>query len=225
MVKFLRNTVVISILAIAVVLSIVLGVYYSMLTKDQNVSSSETTSFSVSKISTYEAWTRSFQNGLNLPSNETFRIPTSATLFVYEKYYYFNSTSTQPFNFSGGQQIGIEGFDGHSSFNADSNFSVISNSTAPVQMGGPQNLSEGMRVMYSISLKGAYNGTYTLSFGWLYPSMSACSGDFQLQVGSGLPNYGFQGSCTAPLSYHYPLNSQGFVDGFLFAEIYLVSSD
>lgn len=81
------------------------------------------------------------------------------------------------------------------------------------------NLSEGLSVMYSFRLLNELNGTYTFSFGWLYSSLQSCAGDFQLQVGNGIPNYGFFGSCTAPLSNFYPVNSQGFVDGYLFAEI------
>ena len=159
----------------------------------------------------------------NITTGETFHIPTNGTLTVYARYYYFNSTAADTFDFSNATQIHLEGFDGHSTFDELSNSTVESNVSA-IRMGGPENQSEGVAVKYVIGLKPGLNGTYTLNFGWLYPSLSACAVDFHLAVGSGLPNYDWTGGCTAPLSNFYPVNNQGFVPGYLFAEIVNVST-
>ena len=111
----------------------------------------------------------------------------------------------------------------HGSTSSRSNF-TLSSSVNSIAFGGTNNLGEGANVVYTITPKQGINGTYGFSFGWLYPSMENCGEDFLLAIGNGLPNYGYLAGCTAPLSYQYPVNSQGFVDGFLLAEIVGVSS-
>jgi hypothetical protein len=69
------------------------------------------------------------------------------------------------------------------------------------------------------------NGTYSVNLGWLYPSLFACAVDFQIVVGNGLPNYGWTGSCTSPLSNQYGVNSQGFVAGYLNGEFIDIAND
>jgi len=175
------------------------------------------------KIITLDVFQSSCQSALtnatgNFMMGETIHIPTNGTLTVFVKYYYFNSTSTTTFNFSNATQIHIQGLEGYTTVDASSNFTVLSNASS-VQMGGTQNQSEGIFIKYVIGLKSGLNGTYTLNFGWLHPSLSSCAQDFHLVVGDGLPDYDWTGSCTGSLSNFYPINSQGFVPGYLFADI------
>jgi len=153
-----------------------------------------------------------------------YHIPTNGTLIVYVKYYYYNSTAANDFNFSGGQQFFIYSFT-QQKMTLATNAAVTSN-VSDVPMGGPQNRSEGIPVEYKIHFKDEVNGTYALNFGWLYPSMDACAADFEIAIGNvPYPTVDAGGGCTASLSTRYPVNSQGFVDGFLFVELISVSND
>lgn len=204
----------------------VAGVLASYYIRPAGSATSTTTSSSQTSTTTSSSQATT-QSGFNFSIGEAFHIPTNRALQVLVRYFYYNSTSPpESFDFSGGQEIIIEGFSEQAkgTFEAASNFTVVSN-TSSVSMGGPGNQSEGIPVMYQISLKEpASNGTYTLNFGWLYPSLEACAVDFQIAVGNGIPNYSWIGGCTAPLSTYHPLNSNGFVNGFLTAEIVEVSN-
>ena len=143
-------------------------------------------------------------------------------MVVSVRYYYYNSTAANEFNFSVGQQFFIYGFT-QQKMTLATNFIVTSN-VSTVSMGGPQNLSEGIPVQYKIHFKDNANGTYALNFGWIYPSLEDCVTDFELAIGNVPYPTVVMGGC-ALLSYQYPVNSQGFVDGFLFAELIAVSND
>jgi hypothetical protein len=168
--------------------------------------------------------TGSQSGGLNFSLGQTFHIPTNGTLYATVKYYYFNSTAVKSYNFSSGHQFYIQGFSGHATFDATSNFTVLSN-VSVAQIGGPQNSSEGIAVQYKIHPKNNLNGTYTFNFGLLYPTLEACAVDFDVAIGNGAPSYAWTGSCTEPLSNLYRVNYQGFVDGYLLAEVVLVSNE
>ncbi|MHB8567248.1 MAG: hypothetical protein ACYC7D_13085 [Nitrososphaerales archaeon] len=168
--------------------------------------------------------TTAFQNGLNSPFNTTIHVKENSSFQVCVRYFYYNPNATKAFNFTNGHQLAqISGELKNGSFNAASNFTV-SSSAGPITFGGKNNQSERTNVVYTITPRQGINGTYEFNFGWLYPSMEACGEDFLLAVGNGLPDYGYVAGCTAPLSNFYPVNSQGFVNGFLLAEIVGVSN-
>jgi hypothetical protein len=104
------------------------------------------------------------------------------------------------------------------SWNAASNFTVVS-SLNSILIGGANNENEGATVVYGISPVGIKSGSYILNIGWLANSQEDCASEYKLVMGNGTPNYYVGGSCTSPLSDHYPTNSEGFVNGFLYAEI------
>lgn len=178
-------------------------------------------------------FTSTTANGRALCTTSIQNVPTSNPLYINEdtslqvcvRYFYYNASATLAFNFSSGQQIYVTGCCyQHASFDAKPNFTV-SSSVGIVTFGGRDNLSEGTMVNYTITPRQGINGTYGFNFGALYPSMEACGEDFLIAIGNGLPNYGypFEG-CTAPLSNFYPVNSRGYVDGFLLVQIVGVSN-
>lgn len=92
-------------------------------------------------------------------------------------------------------------------------------------LGGPQNLNEGALVVYAINTGSTSNRTYMLNIGaWFSPTLEACAGFTRIIVNNPNPDYAFFGSCTAPLSNFYSTNSEGFVNGFLFAEVVGISN-
>ena len=96
--------------------------------------------------------TTSYSTKNNITTGETFHIPTNGTLTAFARYYYFNSTAASTFDFTNVTEIHLEGFDGHSTFDASSNFTVESN-VSSIRIGGPQNQSEGVTVKYSYRSK------------------------------------------------------------------------
>ena len=163
-----------------------------------------------------------FQNGLVPFSFLNLKLKQNASLQVCVVYYYYNDSSAYTINLSNWQQvIEISSQLRNGSINSSGNFTVTS-SIASATLGGPNNEGEGSSVVYTITPKEYGNWTYGFSFGWLYPSMAACGQDFLLSTGNG-SSYPFSG-CTSSLSSHYPVNSEGFVNGFLFAEIVGVSN-
>jgi hypothetical protein len=166
--------------------------------------------------------TTTFQNGLNPPINLKLELKQNTSLQVCIIYYYYNDSATDTLNFSNWQQlIEISSWFGNHAIDSSSNFTVTA-SIDSATLGGPNNVGEGTSVVYTITPKVYGNLTYGFSFGLLYPSEEACGQDFLLSMGNGT-SYPISG-CTSPLSYHYPVNSQGFVNGFLFAEIIGVSN-
>lgn len=164
--------------------------------------------------------TTTFQTGLNGPSFLKFGLKQSASLQVCVIYYYYNDSAADTINFNNWQQlIAISSQLKNGSINSSGNFTVAS-SVGSATLGGSHNMGEGTSVVYTITPKVYGNWTYGFSFGWLYPSMQACGQDFLLSTGGG-SSYPFTG-CTASLPY--TLNSEGFVSGFLFAEIVGVSN-
>ncbi len=179
----------------------------------------------ISTSTTQTEWTSTFLSGFNASDQESFHIPQNGTLVLYVKYWYYNPNSTLSLNFTLGKAIdqitGSEGLE--ATADAAGNFTISSNA-ASIIFGGPDNLSEGTLVVYRIHPI-AGDGTYEFNMGITYPSMEGCETYFTIVIGNGLPNYGYQGGCTATISSHYPLNSEGFVDGFIIAEVTEASSE
>ena len=180
------------------------------------------TTSTISSSSISSPCSTTFQNGLNPPINLKLELKKNTSLQVCVMYYYYNDSATDTLNFSNWQQlIGISSWLENHAINSSGNFTVTP-SIASAILGGPNNVGEGTSVVYTITPKVYGNWTYGFSFGWLYHSEEACGQDFLLSTGNGM-SYPFSG-CTAPLSSQYPVNSQGFVNGFLFAEIVGVSN-
>jgi hypothetical protein len=151
-------------------------------------------------------------------------INEDGALFVSVKYYYYNQNTTQTFTFTAGNQIYIQACCYGSNWNAASNFTVTS-SIQSITFGGKDNLSEGALVNYTITPLTGINGTYYFGFGALYPSFEICNAAFLLAIGNGLPNFSpYEGSCSSSLSTLYPVDSHGFVEGYLFAQIIKTSN-
>ena len=183
-------------------------------------SSSQSTNTSTSSL--LSSCTTTFQNGLNPSAYLKLKLEQNASLQVCVKYYYYNSSTIETLNFSNWNQlIEISSQLRNGSINSADNFTVTS-SLRSATLGGPYNEGEGTSLIYTITPRVYGNRTYGFNFGWLYPSTEACGQDFLLSTGNGT-SYPFTG-CTAPLSSICPVNSQGFVSGFLFAEIIGVSN-
>ena len=159
-----------------------------------------------------------YPNGTAPPDMPVIFARQNSTVFVCVKYYYYNATSPETFNTSL-LSAGIFGATYESTYPPHINFRISAFPTN-ITLGGISNLNEGALVTYGISTGDTSNGTYVLNLStWLYPSLEACGGFTKFIVNNPNPNYAFFGSCTAPLSNFYPLNSYGFVDGFLTADV------
>jgi|SRR5579862_9839792 len=147
----------------------------------------------------------------------------NSTGYLCVRYYYFNSSASMSINTS--SVFGIAGYRTFNStysngFDASPNFTITA-SPEELTLGGPQNLSEGSFVLYTIHAKPNSSGTYDYGFqATIYPGFLGCNGFSEIIAGSGSPDYnlGF-GSCTAASTDFYPLNSSGFVNGFLTVEV------
>ncbi len=225
-----------SVLVVVVVIAVGIGAYYVQFISRQSspsssssstilVSSSTATSTNnvTSSTSIYlTSWTTIFTSGLNSTINQPVYLSVeNASLNILVRYFYYNSTALHTFNVSTVDQISSKSAKG--TYDASSEFAVAAN-TSLITLGGSNNSNEGISVNYSIMPKAGANGTYGFNLGFLYPSMQECAADFLLVVGNWATDYGLMGSCTAPLSNHYPLNSEGYVNGFLFTEIVELSN-
>ncbi len=202
-----------------VVLIIILGTAYFLLTSQKtgvNNSSTTVTSSSTSNIVGAVACSGTiFLPCQHLEGNES--------LLLTVKYYYYDPNGTKSFDFSGGNLLYFTGCcKGGGTFYVTSNFSVIS-SVGNVTFGGTNNMSEGTVVVYTITPKQGFSGTYQVDgFGDLvYPNLFVCANYVVISIGNGSPDYGYPlGSCTSSVTSHgYQANSQGFVDGFLTFQI------
>ncbi len=150
-------------------------------------------------------------------------IERNESLILNVMYYYYNPNGTKTFDFSGGNLLYFAGCcKGGGTFYVTSYFTVIS-SVGNVTFGGPNNISEGTVVVYTITPKQSFSGTYQVDgFGDLvYPNLFTCANYVVISIGNGSPDYGYPlGSCTSSVTSHgYQANSQGFVDGFLTFQI------
>ena len=163
-----------------------------------------------------------YPNGTAPPDAPSVYVRQGATAFLCVQYYYYNYSSTMSVNTS--SIVSLQGYRSVNNsqllgFDPSPNF-TISARPEEITLGGANNLNEGALVLYAIHAKSNSSGTYTFSLlAALYPSMEDCAGFSKIIVGSGSPDYHRFGSCTAPLSGSYPLNSEGFIDGFLFAKV------
>jgi hypothetical protein len=163
-----------------------------------------------------------FPNGIDPQDNQALGLRENSTGFICVKYYFYNASSTMTINTS--SLLGINSYSAEINstmvnYDFGLNFSVASY-PSELTLGGPQNLNEGAQVVYVIHANSNSNGTYSLGLlATLYPSFLLCNGFMEVVVGNGSPDYLGQGSCTAALTNSYPLNSEGFVNNFLTAEV------
>lgn len=212
MAHYKRNTVIGSAVAFIVGLSIGVGILYVPHQAAEQTPSMNSV--------VQNGCTVTYPTGL--PLNSKIRLGNgSSSIFLCVEYYYYNSTSTINLNLSGGKQLGLYAAtngNGPRTIGVGSNFTIVS-SLESLVIGGPNNENEGATVVYSMSPIGIKNGSYILDIGWLANSQEDCASEYQLVVGTGIPNYYVGGSCTSPLSDHYQTNPEGFVNGFVYAEI------
>lgn len=191
---------------------------------DYSISPFSSTTASI--LSTTAEWTSTFTSGFSAGDGEVFHIPTNGSLILYVRYYYYNPNSTLALDFGPlGQVVAdITGY-GLYGTSANYNFTIRPNATS-ITIGGPDNLNEGTLVQFSISPNKGINGTYEMQLGISIPSQEICVTDFTIVIGNGVPNYGYEGFCTAPMSsfQNKPVNSQGLVDGDVYAEVIEASS-
>jgi len=162
-----------------------------------------------------------YPNGVDPADAPAIRLQENSTAYLCVRLYYYNPNSTMLLYVP--SILGIAGYRSFNSsfsngFDASYNFTLISSPTN-ITLGGPQNLNEGVMVSFVIHANLNSNGTYNYGFqATNYPSFETCDGLGQVIVGNSSPNYnvGF-GSCTAALTNSR--NSEGFVDGILFAEL------
>jgi hypothetical protein len=98
--------------------------------------------YPLSNTSTSSPSTETTLSHSNSSVSGIYRISTNGTLDVSVRYYYYNSTAVNEFNFSGGQQFFVYGFS-QQKMTPATDFTVMSN-VSTVSMGGPQNRSEGI---------------------------------------------------------------------------------
>jgi hypothetical protein len=196
------------------------------LTNAHNATQLETTTISSISQSLVIPCTNVYPNGTAPPDAPSLYVQENGSAYLCVRYYFYNSTSTMNVNAS--SIISFEGINNNGSvpvgFNPASNFTVA---TIPSELtiGGSHNLNEGALVVYDIHANSNSNGTYTFSLlATLYPSMEDCAGFAEIIVGNGLPDYHEFGSCTAPLTGFYPLNTEGFINGFLIAQVVGISN-
>jgi hypothetical protein len=161
------------------------------------------------------------QNGIDPQDAPALALQENSTAYLCVRFYYYNPNSTMSIDTS--NIFGIAGYRPYNTsfstgFDASPNFTI---STYPEELtlGGPQNLNEGVSVLYVIHANPNSSGTYNFGFqATIYPNFENCNGFSDIVVGDGSPNYnvGF-GSCTASLTN--PRNSQGFINGILFVEV------
>lgn len=167
-----------------------------------------------------------YPNGVDPQDAPAIHVQENSTAYLCVRFYYYNPNSTMTVNAS--DVFGIAGYETINSsfsrgFNASPNFTT-SASPGNLTVGGSENLNEGAYVVYAIHANTDSNGTYNYGFqAAYYPSLEDCNGLGEIVVGNGIPNYdvGF-GSCTASITSS--LNSEGFTNGTLYAEIVGVSN-
>jgi hypothetical protein len=182
-----------------------------------------TTFYSTATSNTSESRLRCtsvYPNGITPPDVPVIFAQRNSTVYLCVRFYYYNSTATETFNTASLFGVGlVETTPNETAYPPalDFNVTVIPNE---VTLGGPSNLNEGEYGIYAISTGDTSNGTYATYFpAWLYPSLEDCSIFTSFIVRNPNPSYGLNGSCTAPLSNFYNLNSYGFVNGFLTIEV------
>jgi len=69
-------------------------------------------------------------------------------------------------------------------YNATSDFSIAASPSANITIGGPNNMNEGILVVYSLTPKPNVTGYFMLNFGWMAPSAMMCTEGTPLTVGN-----------------------------------------
>ena len=125
----------------------------------------------------------------------SFHINENSTMFACVAFYYYNSTS--PITIDPVDSLSLSAMINNSEINnnALTNFSILS-SAKNVTIGDSAGANEGSVVTFLIHSKPVSNGTYVFDLGWTFnPGPYACTTDYYLVVGNGIPDYSYQGSC------------------------------
>jgi len=152
-----------------------------------------------------------------------------STVLICVEYYYYNNSSMTLKSTASLLQVSYNG----NVTPASVNFAVTASPTN-LTLGGSSSQNEGALVVYRINTGNTSSGTYVVSLAaYLYasysnPEIELCGGYTTLVVSNPTPNYaqgyGSYGYCDVPLTWQYPLDSHGLVDGYLTAKIVGISN-
>jgi hypothetical protein len=201
----MRNSLVISLIIIAMLLGAVAG-YYSRNNETSTEITTTTVNTATNQIITEfpsttitrtltlnQATTSSTMGNLpltSIPIGTSISMNQSSSVEIFVRYYYYDPNKTFtifPSNVTGLVFIWGANYTANI-FTTDPNFTVRESSpNRSLVLGGRSNQSEGAIVGYEIHSSSNSNGTYDLGVQQLYPEY--CATEFPLIVGSGSPNY------------------------------------
>jgi hypothetical protein len=150
------------------------------------------------------------------PGKWSLNVSSESPALICVSFYYYNQTSTLQLNTT--SQLAVFGWPTNPtgtyfSFDASRNFTIDA-TPASVTLGGPENKNEGVIVTYSITAVPGTSGSFDLLTDAILPSGLNCHGDFELMVGTGLPDFYRGGSCA--LIPTDPTSWSAYPTGFVF---------
>jgi hypothetical protein len=229
---------VVSVLAIVIIIVAGFGVYLSTMTSASTMTRFSTTSeTSKSQTSVTASLYSGFQCSTMYPNGTIADISlvlnSNSPAQLCLEYYYYNSTSALSLSPSSQVHI-LENYHvpnsngsyllyaNSSEFSIQATYDGSENNLANVTLGGQNNLNEGIPVLYTITDRNStLSGPYYIGFDALrYPGGDDCETNLEVLVGNfTLPPgvLGGGGPCLAQPAG--TKNSQGFTEGYLYAEI------
>jgi hypothetical protein len=197
-----RQIVLTASVAVIVALGMGLGIYYAqpyLNDRGSAFSSSSTTTVSSGVTSTQQSNTTSSSISVSLTTtfsgstqcvsmqngSTKIYLQAGSSLNLCVDFYYYSYGN--PVTFNSTDQIKIEeNYTGYQFI--DPRF-VVNADPSTFSIGGNSSQNEGIVVAYHIQAPSGSNGTYILDLGWQLPQKQNCYVEYQLIVGSGLPDY------------------------------------